>query len=68
MKLTKVKKEKIEETILAFVRTGVYEGEKKIWDCSGYESRRSKATHLHARIERVHVNYIVKEILAILGE
>lgn len=68
MKISAKQKDQIEDSILALVRTGVYEGEKKIWDCSGYETKRSKSTHIHARIERVHVNLIVKEILTILGE
>lgn len=68
MKLTKQEQEHIKTIIHTHVVVSVREKKKKIWDCSGLVTRRSKELHTIANIESINTEQIVKEIFNVLGD
>lgn len=74
MKITKKQKEEISDTIKTWTMVAVMEGDgsiaekdKKLWDCSGYTTKKARELNIYANIINVEVDTILKEIFHHLG-
>jgi hypothetical protein len=66
IKLTKKDKEEIRDIISGLTIVSVKQGDKNIWNCNGYETKKSKELNLTADIIRMDVDGILSEILKYL--